>query len=91
MWASNCGVAFFENRRGRGFNYNLVIEVGAMLMAGRRCLLLKDASIERMPTDLVGLIYKSVDLDDPVTVARAVHEWAKEDLALGACGECRAA
>lgn len=91
MWASSYGVAFFENRRGRGLNYNLVIEVGAMLMAGRRCLLLKDTSIERMPTDLVGLIYKSVDLDETDTVARAVHEWAKEDLALGACVECRAA
>lgn len=88
MWASNFGIAFFEDRRGRGMNYNLVIEVGAMLMAGRRCLLLKDLSIERMPTDLVGLIYKSVDLDDPATVARAVHEWAREDLSLGACAHC---
>lgn len=83
MWASNYGVAFFEDRRGRGMNYNLVIEVGAMLMAGRRCLLLKDESIERMPTDLVGFIYKSVDLDDADTVASAVHAWAREDLSLG--------
>lgn len=88
MWASNYGVAFFEDRRTRGMNYNLVIEVGAMLMAGRRCLLLKDSSIEKMPTDLVGFIYKSVDLDDPSTVTRAVHEWAREDLALGECIEC---
>jgi len=88
MWSSNYGIAFFEDRRGRGMNYNLVIEVGAMLMAGRRCLLLKDSSIERMPTDLVGLIYKSVDLDDTATVTRAVHEWAREDLALGKCSDC---
>lgn len=88
MWASNYGVAFFENRRGRGMNYNLVIEVGAMLMTGRRCLLLKDSSIQRMPTDLVGFIYKSVDLDDLATVAQAVHEWAREDLALGQCKGC---
>jgi len=88
MWASNYGVAFFEDRRGRGMNYNLVIEVGAMLMAGRRCLLLKDASIDRMPTDLVGFIYKSVDLDDPMTVGQAMHEWAREDLSLGECSEC---
>jgi hypothetical protein len=88
MWASNYGIAFFEDRRGRGMNYNLVIEVGAMLMAGRRCLLLKDSSIERMPTDLVGFIYKSVDLEDPVTITDAVHEWAREDLALGRCDGC---
>jgi len=88
MWSSNYGIAFFEDRRGRGMNYNLVIEVGAMLMAGRRCLLLKDSSIERMPTDLVGFIYKSVELDDPATIAQAVHEWAREDLALGKCKAC---
>lgn len=29
MWSSNYGIAFFEDRRGRGMNYNLVIEVGA--------------------------------------------------------------
>lgn len=52
MWASNYGVAFFEDRRGRGMNHNLMVEVGAMLMAGRRCLLLKDSSIKRMPTNL---------------------------------------
>jgi hypothetical protein len=88
MWASNFGLAFFEDRRGRGMNYNLVIEVGAMLMTGRRCLLLKDLSIERMPTDLVGFIYKSIDLDEPKTVRAAVHEWAREDLALGRCSGC---
>ncbi|HLM64734.1 MAG TPA: hypothetical protein VK306_10590 [Acidimicrobiales bacterium] len=88
MWASNYGIAFFEDRRGRGMNYNLVTEVGAMLMAGRRCLLLKDSSIERMPTDLVGFIYKSIDLDDRTTITHAVHEWARADLALGKCSEC---
>lgn len=88
MWACQYGIAFFENRREKGLNYNLTIEVGAMLMAGRRCALLKDASIERMPTDLVGRIYKSVDLDDPETVAAAVHIWAAEDLGLGRCSAC---
>jgi hypothetical protein len=48
MWASNDGVAFVEDRQGRGMNDNLTIEVGCMLMAGRECGLLKDSSIERM-------------------------------------------
>lgn len=88
MWSSNYGIAFFENRRERGMNYNLVIEVGAMLMAGRRCLLLKDSSIDKLPTDLVGFIYKPIDLDDPATVTAAVHEWARDDLSLGKCPDC---
>lgn len=89
MWASRYGVAFFEDRRDRGVNYNLTIEVGSMLMAGRRTALLKDHTIERLPTDLVGRIYKPVDLDDPETVAEALHAWIRDDLGLRACCECR--
>ena len=89
MWASRYGIAFFEDRRGLGLNYNLTIEVGAMLMTGRRCALLKDRSIERMPSDLVGRIYKEVDLDDLDTVAGALHDWMRNDLGLGGCRNCQ--
>src|SRR5215218_10498 len=58
MWGCRFGIAFFEDRKSRGINYNLTIEVGGMLISGRRLALLKDASIERLPTDLVGKIYK---------------------------------
>jgi hypothetical protein len=89
MWASQYDVAFFENRKARGLNYNLTIEVGSMLMTGRRCALLKDRSIDKMPTDLVGRIYKAVDLDKIDTITSALHEWIREDLGLGACPACR--
>lgn len=88
MWGSRYGIAFFEDRRGRGVNYNLTIEVGSMLMAGRRCALLKDRTIPKLPTDLVGRIYKPIDLDDIGTVASAIHTWARDDLGLGACTNC---
>ena len=81
MWAIKFGVAIFEDRLDRGLNYNLTIEVGGMISTGRRCLLLKDESIPRMPTDLVGKIYKSVDIGDPTTVSDAVKEWIETDLA----------
>ena len=89
MWASQYVIAFFEDRKKRGLNYNLTIEVGSMLMTGRRCALLKDTSIQRMPTDLVGQIYKSVDLAKPETIGAALHEWAREDLGLGGCTLCK--
>lgn len=88
MWASKYGIAFFEDRRGRGVNYNLTIEVGAMLMTGRRAALLKDKSIDRMPTDLVGRIYKGVDFDDLATVATSLHSWIRDDLELSSCPSC---
>lgn len=80
MWASRYGIAIFENRADRGLNYNLTIEVGGMLVLGRRTALLKDKSIKSMPTDLVGKIYKSIDLDKPSTVKKALETWIKDDL-----------
>jgi len=83
MWACRYGVALFEDRVERGLNHNLLIEVGAMLMTGRRCALLKDGSIGRMPTDFVGMIYKSVDLSAEETVAATVKAWLQADLRIG--------
>lgn len=88
MWASRYGIAFFEDRVGRGINYNLTIEVGSMLMTGRRCALLKDATIAQMPTDFVGRIYKEVNLDDENSVNTAIHGWIRDDLGLGTCPMC---
>lgn len=90
MWASRYGIAFFEDlaEPKRGINYNLTIEVGGMLVTGRRCALLKDESIERMPTDLVGKIYKSVRLAKPATVRAAIHKWIRDDLSLSSCPNC---
>jgi hypothetical protein len=81
MWACRYGIAVFENRAAVGLNYNAVLEVGAMLMAGRRCLLLKDTSIDRLPTDLIGHIYYGIDLSDPDSVAEAVDQWITRDIA----------
>jgi hypothetical protein len=88
MWASRYGVGFFEDRVDRGLNHNLTIEIGGMLMTGRRCALLKDGTLDRMPTDLVGLIYKSVDLADEDSIRAALHVWVRDDLGLPACSAC---
>jgi hypothetical protein len=88
MWACRYGIAFFEDLRDRGLNHNLTIEVGSMLMTGRRCALLKDGSIAKMPTDLVGHIYKGVDLNKPKTISDALHIWLRDDLNLGSCPSC---
>lgn len=54
-----------------------------MLMTGRRVALLKDGSIEKMPTDFVGMIYKSVDLSDEAAVRSHVADWLVNDLRIG--------
>ena len=82
MWACRYGVAFIESRNEPDVNRNVLIEVGAMLMTGRRCVLLLDGSVESMPTDLVGHIYKPIDLDDMSTIEAALRNWCEADLQL---------
>lgn len=90
MWASRYGVGLFEDRANpkRGLNENMIIEVGSMVMTGRRCALLKDPTIARMPTDFVGHIYKPVDFADLGAVSDELHRWAALDLGLGPCPDC---
>ncbi|MFF2050532.1 hypothetical protein ACFVU2_02925 [Leifsonia sp. NPDC058194] len=83
MWGCRYGIGFFEDRLERGLNHNLLIEVGAMIMTGRRCALLRDGSIDKMPTDFIGMIYKSVNLEDESTVRDRVTDWLKDDLRVG--------
>jgi hypothetical protein len=88
MWASQYGIGLFEDRVGKSLNYNVVIEIGAMVMTGRRCAMLKDVTAPSMPTDLVGHIYKDVDFEKSDQVADAIHRWVANDLFLGRCSEC---
>jgi hypothetical protein len=83
MWACRYGFALLEDRVEEGMNYNVVIEVGAMVMAGRQTALLKDTTVPALPTDLVGHIYKPVDFGDLDAVARAARSWTVDDLGLG--------
>lgn len=82
MWACRYGIALFETRFGSQLNDNVQIEVGGMLVTGRRCALLRDRDTPDLPTDFVGQIYKRVDFDDLDAVAATVRAWARDDLAL---------
>lgn len=82
MWACKYGIGLFETRFGKEFNDNLQIEVGAMLMTGRRVILLKDRDTPAMPTDFVGHIYRTLDFDDPGSVSRVLGDWVAEDLGI---------
>lgn len=82
MWACQHGIGLFETRFGTELNDNVQIEIGGMLITGRRCALLKDRDTPRLPTDFVGHIYKSVDFEDLVAVEKVVRNWAADDLGL---------
>lgn len=90
MWACQYGIGILENRdpNQSGLNSNMLIELGSMLIMGRRCKILKDKDAPYPPTDLSGQIYTTVNVDDPKSVIKAVHVWIAEDLGLGRCAEC---
>ena len=85
MWACRYGIGLLEDRVNKGVNDNVILEVGAMLMTGRRCALLKDKRLDRknIPTDLVGQIYKSVNFSDTEEVRDTVASWISDDLGIG--------
>lgn len=82
MWACRYGIALLETRARDDLNDNVLIELGAMLMTGRRCALLKDVGTPKLPTDFVAQLTKELDLSDQTAVRAAVTAWVREDLGL---------
>lgn len=82
MWACRYGIAILENTVEEGLNYNAVLEAGAMLVTGRRCLILKDKTIPTLPTDLTGHIRESVNIREPASLRKTIRKWITKDLAL---------
>jgi len=75
------GIAVFEDVEERSHNPNIALELGYMLALGRRSLILKEARLPRMPTDVVHRLYKPFDaFDIERTVRNQVRSWVTVDL-----------
>jgi len=83
MKFSRLGVAVFEEIDEREFNPNISLELGYMYALGRRCLLLKDKRMPRLPTDTCGKIYRDFDTYDLAdSIGKQISEWCEKDLGL---------
>jgi hypothetical protein len=83
MTSSRYGIAVFEQIHEREFNPNISLELGYMYALGRRCLLLKDRGMPRLPTDACGKIYRDFDpFDIEETTTKQVTAWCENDLGL---------
>lgn len=79
MDACSLGVAVFEQIADHDFNPNISIELGYMLAQGKRVLLLKEKNLPRLPTDLVGHLYREFDVNDvDVTIEAAAGAWLRD-------------
>lgn len=73
------GITVFEEIDEREFNPNVALELGFMLALDRRCLVLKDQRMPRMPTDIIGRLYKTFDTYDIAgSLTRALESWLKD-------------
>lgn len=87
MWASKYAIVLMD-KAGDALNSNVLIEVGGMLMTGRKCAILKDENITDMPSDIAGHIYRPTRLSDHGASVNEVHKWLRDDLNSAACPAC---
>ena len=60
LYCCKYGIALFdEPEEGANYNPNVAYELGVMQSQGKRCLILKHASLTEMPFDLVKDLYKT--------------------------------
>lgn len=80
MDACDLGIAVFDQTASRDFNPNVSLELGYMMASGKkRLLLLKDRTLPKMPSDLVGHLYKEFDPADVTrTVRLATISWLRD-------------
>jgi hypothetical protein len=84
LWTNVCvymlgcshGIAVFEEIDEREFNPSVALELGFMEALNKRCLLLKDGRMPKMPTDIVGKLYEEFDIFNiDASVRRGVRAW----------------
>ena len=87
LWENVClymlgckyGIAVFEEIDEREFNPNVALELGFMFALNKRCLILKDQRMPRMPADIIGKLYKQFDTYDiEQSLLFAIDSWLKD-------------
>jgi hypothetical protein len=77
------GIAVFEDIDERDFNPNVSLELGYMMGRKRRCLLLKEKRLPKMPADVVHKLYQPWDaFKIEETISAQVARWVDVDLRL---------
>lgn len=73
------GVAVFERIVTNEFNPNVSFEVGYLIAQGKSVCLLKDETLETLPTDLVGKLYRKFSIQDiSRTIRASLSKWLED-------------
>lgn len=75
------GLAVFEEIDEREFNPNISLELGYMMAQHKRCLLLKERRMPRLPTDVCGFLYRDFDFFSIAeSITEQINDWVCNDL-----------
>ncbi len=73
------GIGVFETISDPDLSHNVILELGYMLGQGKPCLVLKEASVRALPSDLIGRLYRSFDANNiRTTMQDAVRQWLRD-------------
>jgi nucleoside 2-deoxyribosyltransferase len=79
MYGCDFGISIFERIESDDFNPNVSLEVGYMLGLRKDVCFLKDKSLRKLPSDLVGRLYKEFDtLNVKESVSSELEKWLKD-------------
>lgn len=73
------GIAVFERIDGDEFNPNVSLEVGYMLAIDKPVCFLKDRTLQTLPSDLIGKLYRSFDPQSPSkSIPPELRKWCED-------------
>ncbi|NJL70960.1 MAG: hypothetical protein HC888_04745 [Candidatus Competibacteraceae bacterium] len=79
MHGCDFGISVFERVESDDFNPNVSLEVGFMLGLKKEVCFLKDKTLRKLQTDLVGKLYREFDtLNVEATVSRELDKWLRD-------------
>lgn len=79
MNGCDMGIAVFDQIDDDVFNPNVSIELGYMAAKDKKLLILKEKRLKKLPTDIVGLLYREFDsYDIGVSVGAALSAWLRD-------------
>lgn len=81
IYAADFGIAIFERINDDAFNPNVAFEVGFMLALNKKVCLLKEKTLKNLPTDIVGKLYKTFDLNNlEESIENSLIKWINDKL-----------
>jgi len=79
IYGCTFGIAVFERISSNLINPNVIFEVGYSIAIGKQVCILKDKTLDYLPTDILGKLYTPFDPHNPGgTIPPEIKKWIKD-------------